>query len=384
MDASTIRAALVRIGFAIGRLRPIRARVVLATAHADRLGGNLAAIEAGMGRAGLGHRIVSLTQRPGTGVAALLAAAVGAVMAGFHLATASLFVVDDYFFPMYVIRPRPGTRFVQVWHACGALKKFGLSTVERDFGRDAAFARRFSIHSNYDLCLVSSMQVAPFYAEAFGQPLERFNSRLGMPRTDVLFDADRAAGLTAVLRKRYGLDPAKRVILYAPTFRGDRTTRASQPTTLDLRVMRDVLGSDHVVLIRAHPFVRPRPRIDRELAGFAIDVSDHPDINELMLVSDLLVTDYSSAMFEFALLDRPILVLAPDLARYEAERGLYVDYRELMPGPVFETTVDLAGHIRRGRLDLEGVRRLRDWAFDVADGQATARFVAEVVEPALS
>jgi CDP-glycerol glycerophosphotransferase len=89
-------------------------------------------------------------------------------------------------------------------------------------------------------------------------------------------------------------------------------------------------------------------------------------------------------MFEFALLDRPILVLAPDLARYEAERGLYVDYRELMPGPVFETTVDLAGHIRRGRLDLASVRRLREWAFDVADGQATARFVAEVVEPALN
>jgi hypothetical protein len=148
MDASTIRAALVRIGFAIGRLRPIRDRVVLATAHADRLGGNLAAIEAGMGRAGLGQRIVTLTQRPGTGLAALLAAAAGAVVAGFHLATARLFVVDDYFFPMYVIRPRPGTRFVQVWHACGALKKFGLSTVDKEFGRDAAFARRFSIHSN--------------------------------------------------------------------------------------------------------------------------------------------------------------------------------------------------------------------------------------------
>ena len=103
---------------------------------------------------------------------------------------------------MYVIRPRAGTRFVQVWHGCGALKKFGYSALEGTFGRDAAFVRRFPIHSNYDLILVSSMEVAPYYAEAFDQPRERFTSRFGTPRTDVLVDPARtsaeADGLLAV------------------------------------------------------------------------------------------------------------------------------------------------------------------------------------------
>jgi CDP-glycerol glycerophosphotransferase (TagB/SpsB family) len=387
MDASSIRAALVRLGFALGRLTPLRPRVVLATSHADHLSGNLATIDARLRgrlvRVGTPPiRPVVLTQRQGRGLAARLAAVLGAVAAGFQLATARLFIVDDYFFPMYVVRPRPGTRFVQVWHGCGALKKMGYSSIDTGFGRDEAFAERFRIHSNYDLILVSSMAVAPYYAEAFHQPLERFTSRLGIPRTDVLLEPGREQRAEAV-RDWYPAQ-GKRVILYAPTFRGARGDRASSPAYLDLAVMREVLGDDHVVLVRAHPFVRDAVRIGPELAGFAIDASGFPDINELMLIADVFVTDYSSAVFEFALLERPIAMFAPDLAEYEAERGLYIDYRATLPGPVFASTRELAEHLRRGEFDLAAVRRIRDWAFDVADGRATSRFIDEVVLPALA
>ena len=386
MDASTIRVLLVRLGFLAGRLTPLRKRVALATSHADHLSGNLASIRdrlqdlnTGSGRP-LPH--VVLTRHQGRGIRNLLAAAIGDVVAGFHLATDRVFVVDDYFFPMYVVTPRRGTRFVQVWHGCGALKKMGYSSLDTGFGRDEAFGERHRIHSNYDLILVSSMAVAPYYAEAFRQPLERFTSRLGIPRTDVLVQPGREDRAAAV-RDWYPFD-GKRVILYAPTFRGSRGDRASTPSYLDLRVMREVLGDDHVVLVRAHPFVRDAVRIGPELQGFAIDASGYPDINELMLIADVFVTDYSSALFEFALLERPIALFAPDLAEYEAERGLYIDYRATLPGPVFDTTRDLAEHLRRGEFDLEAVRRIRDWAFDVADGRSTARFVDEVVLPAFS
>lgn len=386
MDASTIRVALVRLGFAAGRLTPLGRRTVLATSHAERVSGNLAAIEGYLRRVNVRvgsprPKVTLLTRRQGSGLRGLLAAAIGDLVAGFHLASARVFIVDDYFFPMYVIRPRPGTIRVQVWHGCGALKKMGYSTAETAFGRDEAFNARFRIHSNYDVILVSSMAVAPYYAEAFRQPLDRFTSRLGIPRTDVLLEPGRQARAEAV-RDRYPVE-GRRVILYAPTFRGDRGDRATQPSYLDLRELRAVLGDDHVVLVRAHPFVRDAVRIGPELAGFAIDASGDPDINELMLIADVFVTDYSSALFEFALLERPICLFAPDLARYEADRGLYIDYRRVLPGPVFDTTRDLAEHIRRGAFDLEAVRRVRDWAFDVADGQATARFVDEVVLPAL-
>jgi CDP-ribitol ribitolphosphotransferase len=106
-------------------------------------------------------------------------------------------------------------------------------------------------------------------------------------------------------------------------------------------------------------------------------------MNELMLVSDVLVTDYSSAIYEYALLERPIAFFAPDHASYEHERGFYLDFPDDLPGPVFETTEALAAYLRAGQFDLERVRRFREASFDVADGRSTARFVDEVVLPAL-
>src|SRR5262249_38634426 len=122
-----LRIALVRLGFRIGRLRPVQSRVVLATAHADHLTGNLVWIRDGLRIAQPGVAVTEDAFRPARGWRNLLGAARHALRSGYHLATARLFVVDDYYFPMYVIRPRPGTTYVQVWHACGAFKKFGYS-----------------------------------------------------------------------------------------------------------------------------------------------------------------------------------------------------------------------------------------------------------------
>ncbi len=140
---------------------------------------------------------------------------------------------------------------------------------------------------------------------------------------------------------------------------------------------------DHVVLVRLHPFIRAAAPIPPELAAFAIDVSDHPDINELLLVADVLVTDYSSVIFEYALLGRPMLFFAPDLAAYERERGFYFDYASGVPGPIFATTDALVAHLREGQDDLDRVARFRDTWFEVADGRATERFVDAIVLPAL-
>ncbi|MGH2401775.1 MAG: CDP-glycerol glycerophosphotransferase family protein, partial [Candidatus Limnocylindria bacterium] len=181
----------------------------------------------------------------------------------------------------------------------------------------------------------------------------------------------------------YALPPDRRVILYAPTFRGDRVTDARHREDLDLPALRDALGADHVLLVRLHPFVRARTSIGPDLAGFAVDVSDHHDINELMLISDILVTDYSSAIFEFSLLERPMIFFAPDHDDYERERGFYFDYRSGVPGPVVKTTAELVETIRSAASDLDRVRAFRAASFEVADGHATRRVVEELVLPAL-
>jgi len=379
----TVRIILVRATFATARHLPRRHRVVLATAHADRIGGNLAAIRDELARREPPIPVVVLAHRLGRGWRAKVTAAWQVVRAAYHLATATVFIVDDYFFPIYVIAPRPGTTIVQTWHACGAFKKVGYSVVDKTFGADEELTARVRIHSNYTVCLLASMSAAPAYMDAFHQPIERFRADLGIPRTDVLFGEARIAATTAAVRRRYAIPDGKTVVLYAPTFRGEHGTSAHFADDLDLRLLHERLGDDHVILVRLHPFIRANAPLGPELGGFAIDVSDHPDINELLLVSDILVTDYSSVIFEFSLLGRPMVFFAPDYEAYERERGFYFDYRTGVPGPIFETTAPLAAYLRAGAFDLPRVAAFREASFEVADGHATERFVHRIVIPAL-
>lgn len=356
---------------------------MFASSRTDTLSGNLAFIRAEMERRTppIPYRVIA-TRHAATWGSWILAF-INNVRAGYHLATARVFIVDDYYFPIYVIKPRRGTTIVQTWHASGAFKRIGYSVLDKTFGADETLVARVPIHSNYDVCLMASQSAAVHYAEAFRQPMERFRTDIGIPRTDVLFGDEQIARIRTSIRARYALPEGKRVILYAPTFRGESVTRARSPQDLDLRVLHGELGADHVVLLRLHPFVRDAAPIPPDLATFAIDTSDHPDIHELMLVSDILVTDYSSAIYEFSLLGRPMAFFAPDHDAYMGERGFYFDYRTGVPGPVFETTEDLARHLRGGVFDLERVARFRDESFEVADGHASERFVDRIVLPAL-
>jgi CDP-ribitol ribitolphosphotransferase len=377
------RALLVRAGFLLGRLLPLNRQVVLASSRATSGRGNLAWIAADLERRHPEVEVRHLASRVDRGVLGSIRHLAASVRAGFALARARVTVVDDYFLPMYVISPRRGTTRVQVWHAAGAFKKFGYSVADRTFGADEGMLRQVRIHANYSLALVSSASAIPHYAEAFGQPASIFSSRIGIPRTDLFFDPDLRAAAEARVRREHGLPGDRRVILYAPTFRGTSVARARDDRLLDLELMHRVLGEDHVVLLRLHPFIRRAAAVPPGLDGFVVDASADPDINELMLASDLLVSDYSSAIYEFALLGRPILFLAPDVEAYDAERSFYFDFRAEAPGPIFDTTEALAEHIRAGRFDVDRVRRFAAASFDVADGHATERLVDLVLMPAL-
>lgn len=375
-----------RVAYTLARLLPIRRRVVLATGQGTALRGNLAAIRDEIARRDPSIPIVELVHTARPGNRGRILGVVHAVEAAYYLATSRLFVVDSHYLPIYVIRRRPGTTIVQTWHACAAIKRIGYSLLGKSFGADEVLTRLVRLHTNYDLVLAASAAAAEQYMDAFRQPADLFATDLGIPRTDVLIDPDRSAAAIAAVRARYDLSADRRVILYAPTFRGESMLSARDPGILDLEVMARALGEDHVLLLRLHPAVRAGVGIGPALARFVIDVSDYPEVNELMLVSDVLVTDYSSVIFEFALLGRPMAFLAPDTDAYERERGFYFDYRSGMPGPVFETTEALAehlAHLARHGSDPEPVRAFAEHWFEVADGHSAERFVDRVVLPAL-
>ena len=177
---------------------------------------------------------------------------------------------------------------------------------------------------NYDACLVSSMAVAPHYAEAFGQPLDLFASRLGLPRTDLFADParrDRAPRAAVRATLRPAGRPADRPLRADVPRRHRRPGPLRRPAGPARHARRRWATTTRAAQA---PPVRPRRRLEipPDLAAFAIDASADPDLNELMLVSDVLVTDYSSAIYEFALLGRPIAFFAPDDEAYERRARL--------------------------------------------------------------
>ncbi|MFJ5549685.1 CDP-glycerol glycerophosphotransferase family protein [Streptomyces sp. NPDC093225] len=287
------------------------------------------------------------------------------------LARAGYLVTNTDVDPRFV--RRAGQVLLQTQHGT-PLKRVGLDLVDRPAAAptpDVAGLLRGA--DQWDYLLSGNHHSTLVWEKALPAPYTTLE--YGAPRNDVFHRAGSAEVLE--IRERLGIPPGTTAILYAPTH---RDYRRSRPDHLDFeRVLRD-LGPRFTILARAHrtyggPLGRdPHPRL--------VDVSDHPSVEELCLASDALVTDYSSLMFDYACLDRPIVVHADDWEAYEATRGTYFDLRSFPPGAIARTEDELVdifatGHWKGSRsAQLRAAFRTRFCPYD--DGHAAERVVRRV------
>ena len=335
------------------------------------------------------------------------------------LARAEFIFVNEVSYLISCLPLRPQTHVIQTWHACGAFKKFGYSAVGKGFGVTREELDKYPVHRNNSYITVSSPEVIEPYAEAFNMEdqKDRFLP-IGVSRTDMFFSRSyraKSIGKTAWILRRLqpklfvkdgrsveeasgkeilsrmedvysdrisnsGLDaadrvvPGKKIILYAPTFRG-HVAGAKSPDVLDLAMLKRELGDQYILLIKHHPFVKKRPSIPEDCADFAFDMTEHLTIEELLIVADLCITDYSSIIFEYSLFERPLLFFAFDMESYIDERGFYFPIEEMMPGPVCRTTAEIVSAIKEkgAEFDLPKVREFKYRFMSACDGHATAR-----------
>lgn len=286
-------------------------------------------------------------------------------------ATSRYILVDDFYPMIYPLTIRTGAELIQVWHAVGAFKTFGYSRVGMPGGPKLTSLN----HKNYTKALVSSHNIADKYAEGFGIDEANILST-GIPRTDVFFDKDKQAKIKAKLAEELPFTKGKKVILFAPTFRGNGQQSAFYPfERLNFKKLYDAFHEDYVFLLKIHPFVQNKPAIPYEYTDFFYDVSDYREINDLLLITDELITDYSSVCFEYALLRRPIIFFAPDLADYMSKRSFYFDYFDFIPGKFADDTPSLIEKLKEQKVDLKRIDDFVNYFFDDIDGKATARFV---------
>lgn len=294
--------------------------------------------------------------------------------ASYHLATSRYFLIDDYYFPIYVIKPRKQTEIVQLWHAAGSFKKFGYSTIGKTFGSSREYLKHVKIHSNYSKAIVSSNEVIPHYAEAFNMSEDRILP-LGIPRTDYFFQTAKHREVRKRFYKKYPELEGKKCILYAPTFRGKSHQKGDFQCPIDIQLLKKEIGEEFALLIHLHPYISKGMRMDKQDQDFAYLIKRSFSIEELMILSDLLITDYSSVIFDYSLLNRPMVFFADDLEEYLDERDFYHDYKAFTPGPIFQDTFSMAQWLKKGEYNLNEIELFRNRFFENADGKSSERVV---------
>ncbi|MGH2401936.1 MAG: CDP-glycerol glycerophosphotransferase family protein [Candidatus Limnocylindria bacterium] len=293
------------------------------------------------------------------------------------LARADVILLDDYQPIIYRVPPAPDVRIIQLWHASGAFKTVGYSRVGKP-GGPSPYARR---HKNYTHAIVSSRHDVPFYAEAFGIAEERVVPT-GIPRMDRFFDEDQRARGRQRAIDEFPEIVGRRTILFAPTFRGSgpRTARYDYEL-IDFGALHGVcVEKDAVMILKMHPFVREAWPVPAALRDRLIDGTRSPiDVNDLLFAVDLLITDYSSIVFEYSTLLRPMLFFAYDLDEYVASRDFYVPFDEFVPGRIVRTFDELLDALRRDDYQAEKVPVFAARHFDHLDGTSTDRIIDQLI-----
>lgn len=283
--------------------------------------------------------------------------------------------VTDNFDPLYANKPNSGTRVVQLWHGCGAFKKWGYSTLDLKWGGSREDMLRFPMHNTYTDVFVSSEEVIPHYAEAFGCDRKIIRA-FGTPRTDVYFDKHYVSSCREELINAFPKIGDRKIILYAPTFRGNSPEQSYNDNPLDYAALKAEFGKEYVLVLKLHPFTAKKYKLSEEekriYGDFVFDASALP-IELNLCAADILIADYSSLIFEYALLDKPMIFYSYDLDEYDRDRSFYYDYRSFVPGKIVVTNEEIIDTIKKQDFETEKILPFREKFMSACDGNCVKK-----------
>lgn len=272
----------------------------------------------------------------------------------FEINTSKLVILD---YNNYVVSKfkRKGVQVLQLWHASGAIKKFGNET-KRDYPI-----------ANYDYVIANSDQFKPYYAKAFGVS-EQQVIVTGIPKCDCLYNPEYLESRKIKIIEKYPQIQNKKIVLYAPTFRG-RITSGFKNVYMDLNKLHELLGEEYVIMYKLHPLLKNHI------------ISNHPNIiccnsenlYHLFSITDYFISDYSAIIFDFSIMNKPMIFYAFDLDKYKEETGIFLDYLNEMPGPVCYNEEEVANSILADEFDLSKIEAFCRKYHKYNDGHSLSR-----------
>lgn len=286
------------------------------------------------------------------------------------LAKADLIFLDDHAPILDWLFLKEDTQLSQLWHAGAGFKSSGYSR----WGHTGCPAPN-GCHRQYKYGIAGSRHIAHFFSEVWGINTENVLPT-GMPRMDEFLDPEYRAAKEKDLREKFPMINGKKVILFAPTYRGKNHFDAHYPYQLiDFDRLYKFCADEYVVLFKMHPWVSEPVPIKKEHKDKFVDVNKYPNINDLFYVTDLLITDYSSNIFEYSLMRNPMLFFAFDEIQYSFSRGFHRDYEESAPGKVCHTFDEVMTALENRDFDYEKVEEYVRVHFDYIDSGASDRVI---------
>lgn len=294
----------------------------------------------------------------------------------YHMATASFVLQDNVFLPMAYIHFPKSVKVVQLWHGTGTIKKFGQSVNEGELAKLEKAADATITH-----LIVNGHATKDIYKEAFGVEDEQVYE-LGLPRTDVLFCEDHCTELQESFYEQYPQLRGNRLVLYAPTFRDNEVEEPTLGLEVESLIRR--LPEDMYLGLKLHPYVAKRfagVQVCEELRHRVYDFSQEKDTNQLLIVADVLITDYSSIIFDYCVLRKPMIFYAYDFEEFRTnQRGFYDQYESFVPGHVVYTQEELLEDLIADQYDFSRLDSFVQEQYRYLDGGATKRLIQTIFD----
>lgn len=286
------------------------------------------------------------------------------------MAKSNVIVLDDHAPVLDWLMLNKKTKVIQLWHAGAGFKSSGYSR----WGNSGC-PSPFSCHRQYTYGIAGSRRIAHFFSEVWGINTEQVLPT-GMPRMDEFLDESYKNKTIENLYNQFPMCKGKKVILFAPTYRGRNKAEAHYPYELiDFEALYNLCKDEYIVLFKMHPWVQMPVPIDEKYQDKFIDVGTYPNINDLFYITELLITDYSSNIFEYSLMRKPMLFFAYDEIQYSFSRGFHRDYKDSTPGKIVHTFSELLEAIQNKDFEYEKVQEYVDEHFDYIDSNASDRVI---------
>ncbi len=290
----------------------------------------------------------------------------------YLLARADIIIIDDFNPTVKQCKYKKCVKVIQLWHACGAFKTVGFSRTGKAGG---PFVTNDN-HRVYTHAIASSSHVAKFYCEAFGMTADMVYPT-GVPRTDCFFDETYRKKTRERMFSDIPQAVGKRVILFAPTFRGNGAKSGHYPMkVLDMATIAKMCrDTNSIFIFKMHPFVRNPVIIPEEYSDVIVNCTEQREINDLLFITDMLITDYSSVVYEASILNIPMLFFAYDLEQYVSSRDFYEPFEGFVPGKIVGDFESLIEAIINNNCEQEKVAPFCERNFEYRDSGSTDRVI---------